>query len=59
MADKKLFCPFIKSDCKKEGCALYLKDIEQSKPDGIELYDVKMLTTGCAITILATRRFTD
>jgi len=55
---KSLFCPFLKEACRQEGCALYLKDIEHVIPEGrklSEIGDVKRITTGCAIVVLATR----
>ena len=59
MVDKKqnLFCPFIKENCKKELCALYLKNIELVFPGGKKpsSLDVKQVTKGCAIAVLATR----
>ena len=60
MSDEKqpLFCPFLKEACHQEGCALYLKYIDQTVPDRKQLSpigDVKKTITGCAIVILATR----
>ena len=52
----KKLCPFTKEPCR-EDCALFLKEIEipgmMGKP--VESGDVRSVTTGCAIAVLATR----
>lgn len=60
MTDEKFvpYCPFLKEECRQEGCALYLKDVGHVIPEGrklSEIGDVKRITTGCAIVVLATR----